>query len=111
MNCSRLNKFKYHTSLLSPVEPIALMGLYGGIGGLTRATVGMLKALRRGEPFIPLYYLLTGLIAWILGVFSGSIFGSDWRVALLAGYAGTDLIESAIKAIKKTNRLFSKTRA
>jgi len=86
-----------------------ILGLFGGIGGLTRATIGMLKALRRGESFIPLYYLLTGLIAWILGVFSATIFGGTWQVALLAGYAGTDLIEGAIKAIKKTNTLFSKT--
>jgi len=88
-----------------------MLGLFGGIGGLTRATIGMLKALRRGESFIPLYYFLTGLIAWILGVFSGSIFGGSWQIALLAGYAGTDMIEGAIKALKKTNTLFNKTRA
>ena len=82
------------------------MGLYGGAGGLVRATVGMIKALRRGEEFKPLYYFLTAAIAWILGVFSGIVFGYDFRISLLAGYAGTDLIEGAVKAIQKTNRLF-----
>ena len=83
-----------------------IIGLYGGIGGLTRATIGLLKSLRRGESFKPTYYFLTAIIAWILGLFSGIIFGYDYRIALLAGYAGTDLIEGAVKAIKKTNRLF-----
>lgn len=83
-----------------------IAGFYGGTGGLVRATIGMLKALRRGEDFKPTYFFLTAIIAWILGVFSGIIFGIDYRIALLAGYAGTDLIEGAIKAIKKTNKLF-----
>lgn len=83
-----------------------IMGFYGGIGGLVRATIGMLKALRRGEQFRPMYYFITMIIAWILGIFTGVIFGYDYRISLLAGYAGTDFIEGAIKMIKKTNKWF-----
>jgi hypothetical protein len=88
------------------MENLIFTSLCGGAGGLIRAIVGTLKAIRRGDEFRLGYFFLTLVIAGILGVFSGLIFGKDFRIALLAGYAGTDLIEGAVKAIKKTNRLF-----
>lgn len=42
--------------------------------------------------------LIGGLIRAIVGVVSGIIVdGDDWRIALLAGYAGTDFLENLYK--------------
>ena len=76
-------------------------GLWGGIGGLLRATIGVLKAIKRGEKFIPSYYITTTLIAWLLGIIAGFSFTNDSKIAILIGYAGTDIIEGIIKTIKR----------
>ncbi|MBR9691327.1 hypothetical protein GOV06_00930 [Candidatus Woesearchaeota archaeon] len=80
---------------------VVYSGLMGGIGGFVRSVVGILKALKRKEEIKIPYALLTILIAVIIGVFAGIIFSYDWRVSLLAGYAGTDVLEGAYKSLKK----------
>jgi hypothetical protein len=82
------------------METIVLAGLLGGIGGLTRGVVGLLKALSLRRRIIWNYYLITVLIAVIIGVFIGIIFDFDPRLSLLAGYAGTDILESIYKSFK-----------
>ncbi len=75
-----------------------LAGLLGGIGGLTRGVVGLLKALSMKRKILWGYYLITVLVALIIGVFVGIIFDFDPRLSLLAGYAGTDILEGIYKS-------------
>ncbi len=75
-----------------------LAGLLGGIGGLTRGVVGLLKALSMKRKILWGYYLITVFVALIIGVFVGIIFDFDPRLSLLAGYAGTDILEGIYKS-------------
>jgi len=76
--------------------PLALM--LGGLGGLTRSTLGLFKAMAKKKRIIWSYWTITIVIAMIVGMFTGIIFSFDFRLAMLAGYAGTDLLEGIYKA-------------
>ena len=78
---------------------IILAGILGGIGGLTRGVVGLLKALSLRRKILWGYYSITVLIAIVIGIFVGVIFDFDPRLSLLAGYAGTDIIEGIYKSL------------
>jgi len=80
------------------MNTLILAGLLGGIGGLTRGVVGLLKALALRRKIIWPYYLITVVIAVIIGVFVGIIFDFDNRLSLLSGYAGTDILEGIYKS-------------
>ena len=80
------------------MEPTIAAGLLGGLGGLTRGVVGLLKALSLRRRILWGYYLITVLIATIIGIFVGIIFNFDYRLSLLAGYAGTDILEGIYKS-------------
>ena len=75
------------------MDDIVLAAMLGGIGGLTRGVVGLLKALSLRRRILWGYYALTVGIAVIIGIFVGIIFNFDVRLSLLAGYAGTDILE------------------
>jgi len=80
------------------MEALLLAALLGGIGGLTRGVVGLLKALSLRRHILWGYYLITVLIALIIGIFVGIVFDFDPRLSLLAGYAGTDILEGIYKS-------------
>ena len=80
------------------MDPIVLAGILGGIGGLTRGVVGLLKALSLRRRILWGYYSITVLVALIIGVFVGIIFNFDSRLSLLSGYAGTDILEGIYKS-------------
>lgn len=80
------------------MEDIIFSALLGGIGGLTRGVVGLLKALSLRRRILWGYYLITVVIAVIIGIFTGIIFNFDKRLSLLAGYAGTDILEGIYKS-------------
>jgi len=80
------------------VDSLVLSALLGGVGGLTRGLVGLLKALALKRRIIWSYYFITVAIAIIIGIFVGVIFNFDPRLSLLAGYAGTDIIEGIYKS-------------
>ena len=44
------------------------------------------------------YYAVTVLVAIVIGFFTGIIFNFDYRLSLLAGYAGTDILEGIYKS-------------
>ena len=77
---------------------LLLSALLGGVGGLTRGVVGLLKALSLRRKILWGYYLITVLVAVIIGIFVGIIFNFDSRLSLLAGYAGTDILEGIYKS-------------
>ncbi len=82
------------------MDGIVLAGLLGGIGGLTRGVVGLLKALSLRRRILWAYYVITVVIAVVIGIFVGIIFDFDPRLSLLAGYAGTDILEGLYKSFK-----------
>ena len=80
------------------MEAVVLAGILGGIGGLTRGLVGLLKALSLKRRILWGYYAITVAIAVVIGIFVGIIFNFDTRLSLLAGYAGTDILEGIYKS-------------
>lgn len=71
--------------------------LTGIIGGLIRGLVGITKQ----ATFTPdefkfhwKYFCFSLFVSGLIGLISGIIADGDWRVSLLAGYAGTDFLES-----------------
>jgi len=82
------------------MDGVMLAGILGGLGGLTRGVIGLLKALSLRRRIIWGYYAITVLVAIIIGVFVGIIFDFDPRLSLLAGYAGTDILEGIYKSFK-----------
>ena len=84
------------------MDPLFAAALLGGIGGLTRGVVGLLKALSLRRRIIWTYYFITVVVAVIIGVFVGLVFNFDPRLSLLAGYAGTDILEGIYKSFAVT---------
>jgi fluoride ion exporter CrcB/FEX len=82
------------------MQNIVLPGLLGMAGGLTRGVVGLLKAMSLRRKVLWGYWAVSALVAMIIGTFVGLIFNFDYRLSLLAGYAGTDVIESIYKSFK-----------
>ena len=80
------------------MDATLIAGILGGVGGLTRGVVGLLKALSLRRKIIWTYYLITVLIAVVIGVFVGIVFDFDKRLSLLSGYAGTDILEGIYKS-------------
>ena len=80
------------------MDPTLLAALLGGVGGLTRGFIGLLKALSLKRRILWGYYAITVVIAVVIGIFVGIIFNFDTRLSLLAGYAGTDILEGIYKS-------------
>lgn len=74
--------------------------LLGAVGGLARWFVGLLKALSLRRKILWGYYIITVLVAAIIGLFVGIVFNFDYRLSLLAGYAGTDILEGIYKSFQ-----------
>ncbi len=79
---------------------IIIPAALGGLGGLTRGFIGLLKALSLRRRILWNYYAITVIIAAIIGIFVGVVFNFDYRLSLLAGYAGTDILEGIYKSFK-----------
>ncbi|MBS3086912.1 hypothetical protein J4422_04405 [Candidatus Pacearchaeota archaeon] len=79
-------------------DGLLLAALLGGVGGLTRGFIGLLKALSLRRRIIWTYYLITVVIAVVIGIFVGIVFNFDPRLSLLSGYAGTDILEGIYKS-------------
>jgi fluoride ion exporter CrcB/FEX len=84
----------------STIQLLVLPALLGGVGGLTRGFIGLLKALSLRRRILWGYYLITVIIAVVIGIFIGLVFNFDYRLSLLAGYAGTDILEGIYKSFK-----------
>jgi len=71
----------------------------GFSGGIIRGLVGFVKnkRLEKTDHFKPQYFLVTILISGIVGAAAGILADTEWQVSFLAGYAGTDFIESLYK--------------
>ncbi|MDO8467357.1 MAG: hypothetical protein Q7S56_00200 [Nanoarchaeota archaeon] len=80
------------------LSAILLPGVLGGVGGLTRGLVGLMKAISLRRKILWGYYAVTVVVAMVIGFFTGMIFNFDYRLSLLAGYAGTDILEGIYKS-------------
>jgi uncharacterized membrane protein YeaQ/YmgE (transglycosylase-associated protein family) len=88
------------------MEKYLIYLLAGSCGGMIRGLVGFVKnkTLEKANHFKPQYFLVTILISGIVGAVVGILADTEWQVSFLAGYAGTDFIESLYK-IKLGQRL------
>ncbi len=83
--------------------------LIGALGGLVRGMIGMLKAFGRNEKIDIAYLIITVIIAALIGAGLGYGFKGDHRAAALAGYVGTDILESVFKSSMGRNIVLKKT--
>ena len=77
-----------------------LSSLVGGfVGGLLRGVVGVAKSqLTKKDVSLNWKYLsISLLVSGIVGVVAASLAEGDFRFAFLAGYAGSDFLESLYK--------------
>ncbi len=92
------------------MEKFLIYLIAGFLGGIIRGLVGFVKnkTIEKANHFKPKYFIVTILISGIVGAAAGILADTEWQVSFLAGYAGTDFIESLYK-IKLGQRLSKPT--
>ncbi len=78
----------------------AFQFLAGGMGGLVRGIVGVTKAQTFNPDTFKFQwksFAITIIVSIIVGQMAGLILNADWRMSLLAGYSGSDFLESLYK--------------
>jgi uncharacterized membrane protein YoaK (UPF0700 family) len=81
-------------------ESVATMVLVGAIGGTVRSLVGILKYMQQNKQDQKVragYLLFSIFVSAVIGGFAGALSEGNWKIAGLAGYAGTDFIEGLYK--------------
>ncbi|MDI9325324.1 MAG: hypothetical protein QM526_00850 [Alphaproteobacteria bacterium] len=77
-----------------------LFSLQGAFGGLIRGLVGLTKHFQESRKkyfqFSKLFY--TVLVSAIVGAVAGNLVIGDWRLVVIAGYAGSDFIQGLYKS-------------
>ena len=93
------------------MEKYLIYILAGSLGGIIRGLVGFVKnkTIEKANHFKPQYFLITIAISGIVGAAAGILADTEWQVSFLAGYAGTDFIESLYK-IKFGSKFFLPTK-
>jgi fluoride ion exporter CrcB/FEX len=83
--------------------------LGGLIGGALRGLMGIAKTLilKKDEQINYGWFFVSVCIAVAIGVIAASFMSGGFEVALLSGYAGSDLLESLVKL--KFKEKFEKT--
>jgi len=79
------------------------LALFGLLGGITRAVVGILKHYRisKRTKFRPIYLIITLLGSAIIGMSASLAITTNYALSLVAGYMGIDIIENLIKIYRK----------
>ncbi|MBS3175550.1 hypothetical protein J4440_06740 [Candidatus Woesearchaeota archaeon] len=77
--------------------------LFGLIGGVARALIGLLKIYRiNNKNKLKISYLLITIIAsGFIGMFVSLIITSNYTLSLVSGYVGIDIIENLVKIYRK----------
>jgi len=86
------------------MDPIFSSILFGILGGLVRALVGIVKYFEKNKQNQKIRFLYLGfslLVAAVVSGITGAIANHDWRLAVIAGYAGTDFLEGLYKIKQK----------
>ena len=71
--------------------------LAGLAGGLVRGVVGILKAIRQGRKIKKRYFLATVAASALIGLIAAMFVDNDVKFSILAGYVGSDFLESLYK--------------
>jgi len=82
---------------MANIIPVILGGLFGG---LLRGILGIAKSLitKKDESINYSYFFLSLAVSMVVGVIAASLWPEgDFRIALLAGYAGSDFLEGLFK--------------
>lgn len=82
---------------MESIVPVILGGLFGG---LLRGLLGVAKTLitKKEESINYGYFFLSLAVSMVVGVIAASLWPEgDFRIALLAGYAGADFLEGLFK--------------
>ena len=81
---------------------IILLIMFGLFGGMIRSLVGLFKhkVFTGKEKFNNKKFWFTFIVSGLIGAFCALLLIEDYRIALLAGYAGTDLIQGVYKIVK-----------
>jgi len=81
---------------------IIILIVFGLFGGIIRAAVGLFKnkVFTGKEKFNSGKFWFTIILSGVIGAFCALLTVSDYRIALLAGYAGTDFIQGIYKITK-----------
>ncbi len=84
---------------------LVFAALFGAIGGLIRALVGLLKYYRidKNTKFKINYFLVTLVVSALIGTFVSLAFSASYIISLVIGYAGTDLLENLVRILKRKN--------
>lgn len=81
-------------------DVIIASGALGMVGGIVRATIGLFKSIAVKRKIYWPYWIVTGVISGLIGLLTGIVFSFDPRLSILAGYAGTDILEGIYKSFK-----------
>jgi hypothetical protein len=75
---------------------------FGIFGGVIRSVVGLFKhkVFTGKEKFNSKKFWFSIALSGAVGAFCALLTVSDYRIALLAGYAGTDFIQSVYSTLK-----------
>ncbi len=75
------------------------MILGGLLGGALRGIVGIAKTLilKKDADINYGWFFVNVAVAMFIGVLAASFMGGGFEIALLSGYAGTDILESLVK--------------
>lgn len=79
------------------VTELVLVTFGGLLGGWVRGTVGVLKAVKMGRRLSARYLITTLIASALIGMIAGLFVENDMKFSILAGYVGTDFIESLYK--------------
>ena len=79
------------------IPELFLLMVAGLAGGLVRGVVGILKAIRQGRKIKKRYFLATVAASALIGLIAAMFVENDVKFAILAGYVGSDFIESLYK--------------
>ena len=85
------------------MNPLINAAIFGLLGGLIRASVGILKHFKSNKKtnLKPIYFLTTIIIAAAIGMITSTALSTNYIVNLVVGYAGIDFLESLVKIVKK----------
>jgi len=80
------------------MNTLLLIG-FGLFGGIIRSIVGLFKhkVFTGKEKFNSKKFWFSIILSGLIGAFCALLTVSDYRITLLAGYAGTDLIQGVYK--------------
>lgn len=79
------------------MNELVLIAAAGFTGGLIRGLIGILKALKQGRKIKKKYFITTVAASALIGLIASMFVDGDIKFAILAGYVGTDFMESLYK--------------